>query len=70
MVALAIAAVSGCGLMLLIPGGELSGEVIADPRVRVRFDNRIHPLKAVHASEPGEIEGFDSDRFVYRLDPR
>lgn len=42
----------------------------ADPRVRVRFDGRIYPLEAVRVGRPGELEGFDEDRFVYRLDPR
>jgi len=42
----------------------------ADPRVRVRFAGRVYPLTAVLVAEPGEREGFDADRFVYRLDPR
>ncbi len=44
----------------------------ADDRVRVRFgfDDRVYPLRAVLVGEPGELEGFDSDRYVYRLDPR
>jgi hypothetical protein len=42
----------------------------ADPLVRVRFDGKIYPLRAVLVGRPGEIEGFDSDRYVYRLDPR
>ncbi len=42
----------------------------ADPRVRVRFSGKIYPLKAVLVGQPGEIEGFDPDRFVYRLDSR
>ncbi len=42
----------------------------ADPRVRVRFGNKIYPLEAVLVGKPGEIEGFDADRFIYRLDPR
>ena len=42
----------------------------ADSRVRVRFDGKIYPLTAVLVGEPGELEGFDQDRFVYRLDPR
>lgn len=44
----------------------------ADDRVRVRFgfDDRVYPLKAVLVGKPGMIEGFDPDRFVYRLDPR
>lgn len=43
-----------------------------DDRVRVRFgfDDRVYPLRAVLVGEPGELEGFDSDRYVYRLDPR
>jgi len=42
----------------------------ADPRVRVRFGTTIYPVKAVLVGAPGEVEGFDRDRFVYRLDPR
>ena len=43
----------------------------ADPRVRVRFDDEVYPLKATLVAEPGhDLEGFDSSRFVYRLDPR
>jgi len=42
----------------------------ADPRVRVRFAGKVYPLEAVLVGEPGQLEGFDSDRFVYRLDPR
>ena len=41
-----------------------------DPRVRVRFGDRIYPLTAVQVGKPGEIKGFDPDRYVYRLDPR
>ncbi len=42
----------------------------ADPRVRARFSAKIYPLRAVLVGRPGELEGFDSDRFVYRLDSR
>ena len=42
----------------------------ADPQVRVRFGNKIYPLQAVLVGRPGELEGFDPERFVYRLDPR
>ena len=42
----------------------------ADDRVRVRFGDDIYPLKAVLVGKPGELEGFDADRFIYRLDPR
>ncbi len=41
-----------------------------DPRVRVRFGQRVYPVEAVLVGRPGELEGFDPDRFVYRLDPR
>lgn len=41
-----------------------------DPRVRVRFAGKIYPLKAVLVGEPGQLEGFPEDRFIYRLDPR
>jgi hypothetical protein len=40
-----------------------------DDRVRVRFGDRIYPVRAVLVGRPGELEGFDSDRFIYRLDP-
>jgi hypothetical protein len=41
-----------------------------DPRVRARFEGKIYELKAVLVGKPGELEGFDTDRFIYRLDPR
>lgn len=41
-----------------------------DPNVRVRFGDRIYPAEAVLVGRPGELEGFDADRFVYRLDSR
>jgi hypothetical protein len=42
----------------------------ADPRVRVRFGDKVYLLEAVLVGKPGELEGFDADRFIYRLDPR
>ena len=39
-----------------------------DPHVRVRFGDKVYPGVAVLAGEPGELEGFDADRFVYRID--
>ncbi len=42
----------------------------ADPRVRVRFGQTIYDLKAILVGQPGEIEGFDATRFIYRLDAR
>ena len=41
-----------------------------DPRVRVRFGGKIYPAEAVLAGKPGELEGFDADRFVYRIESR
>lgn len=41
-----------------------------DPRVRIRLDGKIYPLRAVLVGGPGEIEGFDPTRYVYRLDVR
>jgi hypothetical protein len=42
----------------------------ADPRVRARFDEKVYPLTAVLVGRPGELEGFDEERFIYRLDAR
>ncbi|MDJ0851035.1 MAG: hypothetical protein QNK04_21905 [Myxococcota bacterium] len=41
-----------------------------DPRVRARFGGKVYPLTATLVGEPGELEGFDEDRYIYRLDPR
>ena len=41
-----------------------------DPHVRVRFAGKIYPLRATLVGQPGELEGFPEDRFIYRLDPR
>ena len=120
---LALVCVACGGPVLIFPGGELRGEVVAEPvrdwsfvdamfvdlevrpekpysvelnyvvrdgqlyidpaegrrwldylraddRVRVRFGDEIYPLRAVLVGRPGELEGFDPDRFIYRLDPR
>ncbi|MBW2425029.1 MAG: hypothetical protein JRG86_12305 [Deltaproteobacteria bacterium] len=42
----------------------------ADPRVRIRLEGKIYPLRATLVGLPGEIEGFDPTRYVYRLDAR
>lgn len=42
----------------------------ANPLVRARFAGKVYPLRAVLVGKPGELEGFDSERYVYRLDPR
>jgi hypothetical protein len=41
-----------------------------DPNVRVRFGDTVYPVIAVLVGKPGELEGFDADRFIYRLDSR
>jgi hypothetical protein len=41
-----------------------------DPRVRVRFGEKIYLATAVLVGQPGELPGFDPTRFIYRLDPR
>ncbi|MBW2291735.1 MAG: hypothetical protein JRG94_05430 [Deltaproteobacteria bacterium] len=41
-----------------------------DPNLRVRFGGRVYPVTAVLVGRPGELEGFDADRFIYRLDSR
>lgn len=51
-------------------GREWFDHLRGNPLVRVRFAGKIYPLRAVLVGEPGEVEGFDADRFVYRLDPR
>lgn len=43
------------------------GYLREDPRARVRFDGKVYPVRAVLAGGPGELEGFDPDRYVYRL---
>ena len=42
----------------------------ADPRARVRLSGKVYPVAAVLAGKPGELAGFDPERFVYRLDSR
>ena len=41
-----------------------------DPRVRVRFGDKVYPLTAVLVGSPGELPDFPPDRFVYQLDSR
>jgi hypothetical protein len=39
-----------------------------DPSVRVRFDGLIYRARAVPVTDPQELEGFDPERRVYRLE--
>ena len=41
-----------------------------DPRVRVRFGGRVYAATAVLVEDPAELEGFPSDRIIYRLEGR
>ncbi len=41
-----------------------------DRRVRVRFSDKVYPATAVLVKDPAEREGFDPDRFVYRIESR
>ena len=41
-----------------------------DPRVRVRFGGKVYPAEADLAGKPGELEGFDPERFIYRIESR
>lgn len=51
-------------------GRQWFAHIQQNPDVRARFEGKIYPLRAVLVGRPGEIEGFDADRYVYRLDPR
>ena len=42
----------------------------ADPKVRVRIDGSVYPMQATLVQDPAERNGFDADRFVYRLEAR
>ncbi len=41
-----------------------------DPRVRVRFGEKVYLATAVLVGKPGELADFPPDRYVYRLDFR
>ncbi len=40
----------------------------ADPSVRVRFEGRIYRVRAVPVTDAAELEGFDPERRVQRLE--
>lgn len=48
------------------PGRRWLEALQADPRVRIRIDGRVYPMRAVLVSAPGP----GSARYVYRLEPR
>jgi hypothetical protein len=51
-------------------GRKWLDHIRADPRVRVRFGDKVYPATAVLVGRPGELEGFDPERFIYRLESR
>ena len=51
-------------------GREWFDHIRANPNVRVRFGDTVYPVTAVLVGKPGELGGFDSDRYIYRLDSR
>lgn len=51
-------------------GREWFDHIRADDRLRIRFGSKIYPVRAVLVGAPGEVEGFDPERFVYRLESR
>ena len=51
-------------------GRKWLDHIRANPKLRVRFADKIYPVTAVLVGKPGELEGFDADRYIYRLDSR
>ena len=51
-------------------GRKWLGHIRSDPRMRIRYAGKIYPVDAVLVGKPGELEGFNADRFIYRLDSR
>ena len=51
-------------------GRDWLEHIRSDPNLKVRFGETIYPVTAVLVGKPGELEGFDADRFIYRLDSR
>ena len=51
-------------------GRKWLDHIRANPKLRVRFSDKIYLVTAVLVGKPGELEEFDADRYVYRLDSR
>ena len=45
-------------------------EVDESPALLERFGDKVYPATAVLVGRPGELEGFDPERFIYRLESR
>ena len=43
-------------------------KLVGDPSVRVRIDGLVYRARAVRVTDPTELEGFDPDRHVHRLE--
>ncbi len=55
-----VAVLAGCGgPVFFFPGGTMHGEVVSEPITDWSF-----------VEDEAGLEGFDSTRFLYRLDPR
>jgi hypothetical protein len=52
------------------PGRTWYTYLKANPRVRIRFGDEVYLVDAVLVGKPGELEGFDADRYIDRLDSR
>ena len=54
-----------------IPRRAESGSITSAPTPScVRFADKIYPITAVLVGRLSELEGFDADRYIYRLDSR
>jgi hypothetical protein len=51
-------------------GRRWLGYMREDPRVRIRFGGVIYPARATLVQDPAELEGFDPDRRIYRIESR
>ena len=45
-------------------------ELKKNTNVRIRFDGKIYPVTATLVGKPGELAGFDSERYIYQLESR
>ena len=52
------------------PGRKWLDHIREDPNMRVRFGDKVYPVRAILVGNPGELDGFDPNRFIYRLESR
>jgi hypothetical protein len=60
------------GNLYVDPGPERTwySHLASDSNVRVRFADVIYPAMAVVVENPQELDGFESGKVVFRLEPR